>query len=71
MPILSSDALHGIPGLSIILPVYRVVSFEMLAATISWVTRLTPLESHHWVLAALFGGLAPLAHARVMLACFP
>ena len=66
MPIFSSDALHGIPGLSIILPVYRVVSFEMLAATISWVTRLTPLESHHWVLAALFGGLAPLAHARVM-----
>ena len=70
MPILSSDALHGIPGLSIILPVYRVVSFEMLAV-LPWAWRSAPTLAVGVLASAhpLLGGAAAIGIAIGLGAC--
>lgn len=44
-PLMVHDAMHGLPNLPLLLPVYRVHSVELLAAVISQITGI----SHLWV----------------------
>ncbi|TBR23755.1 hypothetical protein EPO15_05365 [bacterium] len=64
-PLLKADALHGIPGLPILLSTYRFHSIEALYGAVSYLTGLSVLAVSHLGFATLFGFLAPLAWARL------
>lgn len=64
--LLRFDTLHGIPDLPIMFPVYKVNSYELLAAAVSYLSPLTAIQAAHWVLPAVFGGFVVLAHARLL-----
>jgi hypothetical protein len=64
-PLLAGDTLHGVAGLPIQLPVYRVHSYEPWNAALSWLSGIPVIACFHWVSAALGAVLAPLALARL------
>ncbi len=71
VPILAEDNLHGIPGLPLPLPVYKV---ETLGVWVGAVTFLTPLESldiAHFVVPVLAALLVPFAYARLFRRILP
>lgn len=70
-PLLSEDTLHGIPGLPLYLPVYRVQSFELLVGAISRLSGIEPLAVSHLVTAPLAGALVVLAYARLFRLLLP
>jgi len=70
-PLLAEDTLHGIPGLPLILPVYRLHSLEMLWAAVSRWTGAPVLDLAHIVTPALAGALVPLAQARLLRLLLP
>jgi hypothetical protein len=61
--LLSRDTLHGIPGLPLILPTYRVHSIELLSPAIAWLSNRPVIWISHLVLPPLFAALAILATA--------
>ncbi|MBZ0110905.1 MAG: hypothetical protein K8J08_00450 [Thermoanaerobaculia bacterium] len=63
--LLSLDPLHGIAGLPIHLPVYRLHSYELLNAALSKVTGWPAIYCFHWVSAAFAALLVPFAYARL------
>lgn len=65
-PVLQLDTLHGIAGLPIMLSVYKVVSHELLAAAVSYLTGLSAIQAYHLVLPAVFGLFLVLASARLI-----
>jgi hypothetical protein len=63
--LLSVDTMHGIPGLPLHLPVYRVHSYELFNAALSYLTGIPALYSFQWLSAGFAALLIPLAHARL------
>jgi hypothetical protein len=64
-PLLREDTLHGIPGLPLHLPVYRLHSYELLNAALSHLTGLPALAAFHLVSTGVAALLVPLAYARL------
>jgi hypothetical protein len=63
--LLSLDGMHGIAGLPLYLPVYRVHSFELLNGALSYLTGIPVIYCFHWLSAAAAALLAPLAWAAL------
>ena len=63
--LLRFDAMHGIPGLPLYLPVYRVHSYELLNGALSYLTGIPVIYCFHWLSAAVAALLAPLAWATL------
>lgn len=70
-PVLQVDTLHGVDGLAIMLPVYKVNSFELLSAAIAYLTGLDAIEAAHLVVPSVFGLFVALAYARLMRLLLP
>ena len=69
--LLSADSLHGIPDLPLNFPAYRVHSFELFCAAISYLTGIPAIYSFH-IAAAAFGALLiPLCYAKLMRLLMP
>lgn len=64
-PLLAGDTLHGIPGLPLHLPVYKVHTYELWNAALSVLTGVSVLRCFHWISTALAALLMPLAFARL------
>ena len=64
--LLSLDTMHGIPGLPLYLPVYRVGSYELLNGALSYLTGIPAIYSFHWLSAAFAALMVPLAHAKLL-----
>lgn len=62
-PLLRGDSLHGL-DLPLMLPVYRVHSYELWNGALSWLSGRPAIEVFHFASAALAGALVPLAYAR-------
>ena len=63
--LLSEDTMHGIPGLPLYLPVYRVHSYELLNGALAYLSGIPAIYSFHWLSAAFAALLVPLAHAKL------
>ena len=59
--LLAEDTLHGIAGLPVHHPVYRVHTWELWNALWSWLTGVPVIAMFHWVSASLAAALVPLA----------
>jgi len=70
-PLLASDTLLGVPGLPLLLPAYRLHSWELWNAALSLVSGLPPIACFHWVSAALAALFLPLAHAQLLRLLLP
>jgi len=68
---LQHDGIFGIPDQPIVLPGYRIHSWEPLAAVISRICGLAPILSLHWVLAAFVAFLTPFAIALFLKRLLP
>lgn len=64
-PLLRDDALHGIPGLRILMSTYRFHSIEALYGAVSYLTGAGVLAVSHLGSAPFWGFMAPLAWARL------
>lgn len=64
-PLLAGDTLHGVPGLPLHHPVYRVHTWEVWNAAISRLTGIPVAAVFHFVSASLVALLVPLAWARL------
>jgi hypothetical protein len=65
-PLLVSDTLLGVPGLPLLLPAYRLHSWELLNGALSLASGLPAIACFHWISAALAALLVPLAHAQLL-----
>jgi len=63
--LLRDDTLHGVPGLPIQHPAYRLHGFEVLAGAVAFATGVPAIAVFHFGLAALGAFLIPLAQARL------
>ena len=70
-PLLAHDSLHGVAGIEMSLPVYRVHSLELLVAGLSRLTGRPVLDVAHLWLPALAALLIPLAYARLFRLLIP
>ncbi|MEO1366352.1 MAG: DUF6077 domain-containing protein [Acidobacteriota bacterium] len=70
-PLLSGDPMHGVDGLPLYIPIYRVHSLEMLVAAVAHLTGLPPLSIFHLLLAPLGAFLVPIAHAVLLRRLLP
>jgi hypothetical protein len=64
-PLLAGDTLHGVEGLPLHLPVYRLHSYETWNAALAWLAGIPAIACFHFVSAALGAALVPLALARL------
>ena len=62
-PLLALDTIHGIAGLPVMLPTYKVHSIELLNAVIAHLTGLSVIVTKHVLLVPLYGLLAAVAIA--------
>lgn len=60
-----SDTLHGIAGLPLHLPVYRVHSYELWNGALSYLTGIPAIYCFHWLSAGIAAVLVPLAWAKL------
>ena len=65
LPLMTTNPTLGMPELALSLPAYKVHSFELLAAAISWVSGLAPIAVFHLLLGPLIAALVPLAYASL------
>ncbi len=65
LPLLAFDTLHGIEGLPLHLPIYRVHSYELLNGALSLLTGIPAITCFHWVSASVAALFVPLAYARL------
>ncbi len=65
-PLLAQDTLHGIPGIPLALPVYKVHSLELLEAAASRVLGLPVLDIAHVLVPALAALLLPFGCGRLL-----
>jgi len=63
--LLAEDTLHGIAGLPVHYPTYRVHTWELWNALWSRLTGVPVIAMFHWVSALLAAALIPLAWARL------
>ncbi|MGI9592074.1 MAG: DUF6077 domain-containing protein, partial [Myxococcota bacterium] len=66
LPVLAGDTLHGVPGLPLHLPVYRLHSWELFNAGLALLSGIPAIAAFHLVAAPLVAALAPLALARLL-----
>jgi hypothetical protein len=64
-PLLAADTLHGVAGLPIHLPIYRLHAFELGNAALSYLSGVSTIQVFHFGAAALAAFLVPIAHARL------
>lgn len=64
-PLLAGDTLHGVEGLPLLLPLYRLHGYELGNAALAWLTGMPAIACFHFVSAALGAALLPLALARL------
>ena len=64
-PLIGEDTLHGIPGLPLDQPAYRVESYLLLNGALSYLTGIPAIYCFHWLSAALAALLVPLAQAML------
>jgi hypothetical protein len=65
-PLLAGDTLHGIAGLPMHLPVYRLHSYEVWNGAFSLLTGVPAIACFHLIGAALGALLVPLCLARLL-----
>ncbi|MBW1685831.1 MAG: hypothetical protein JRS35_12315 [Deltaproteobacteria bacterium] len=65
-PLLAGDTLHGIAGLPMHLPVYRLHSYEIWNGALSLLTGVPAVACFHLISAALGALLVPLCLARLL-----
>ncbi|MEM1182901.1 MAG: DUF6077 domain-containing protein, partial [Acidobacteriota bacterium] len=70
-PLLSGDPMHGVEGLPLYIPIYRVHSLEVLAAAASYLSGVPSLWIFHLVLAPLGAFFIPVAHAVLLRRLLP
>ena len=64
-PLLTADTLHGVPGLPLHLSIYRLHSYELWNAALSFVSGVPTIQIFHFGAVALAACLVPIAHARL------
>lgn len=64
-PLLRYDSLHGIEGLPLHMPAYRVQSYELWNGALSYLSGIPAIYCFHWISAATAALLVPLAHAKL------
>jgi hypothetical protein len=64
-PLLAGDTLHGVAGLPLHHPAYRVHSWEIWNGAVAYLTGLPAIAVFHFASAALVALLVPLAFARL------
>ncbi|MGH7789281.1 MAG: DUF6077 domain-containing protein [Candidatus Binatia bacterium] len=62
--LLSLGTMHGIEGLPLYLPFYRVHSYELLNGALSYLTGIPAIYCFHWLSAGSAALLVPLAYAK-------
>jgi len=70
-PLLAGDTLHGYPGVAMALPVFEVLSWEVLQAAIVRLTGASTLTVTHVVVPPLVALIVPLAWARLATRLLP
>ncbi|MEM8993898.1 MAG: DUF6077 domain-containing protein [Acidobacteriota bacterium] len=70
-PLLDGDPMHGVDGLPLYIPIYRVHSLETLVAAVAYLTGVPPLPIFHLLLAPLGAFLVPIAHAVLLRRLLP
>jgi len=70
-PLLTGDTVHGVAGVPLPIPIYKVHSLELLSASLSHLTRLPVLSIAHLWLPAVVAFLVPLAYARLLRLLMP
>ncbi|HSF14180.1 MAG TPA: DUF6077 domain-containing protein [Vicinamibacteria bacterium] len=65
-PLLATDSLHGIPGLPLLLSVYRVQSLELAWGALAYLTGVPAITWSHLAFPALAAVLVVLAYARLL-----
>ncbi|MEO1084287.1 MAG: DUF6077 domain-containing protein, partial [Acidobacteriota bacterium] len=70
-PLLDGDPMHGVEGLPLYIPIYRVHSLETLVAAIAFLTGLPALFIFHLLLAPIGAFLVPIAHAVLLRRLLP
>jgi hypothetical protein len=65
VPLLAQDTLHGVAGLPVHHPAYRVHSWEIGNGAVSYLTGLPAIAVFHFVSTAAMALLVPLAFARL------
>jgi hypothetical protein len=70
-PLLAGDTLHGYDDVPMSLPVFKVLSHELLQAVIASATGARALTIVHVVLPPLLALLIPLAYARLLRRLLP
>ncbi len=64
--LLSTDTLHGIDGLPLHFPLYRLQSYEVLNGALSYLTGIPAIYCFHWIAASVAALFVPLAHAKLL-----
>lgn len=65
-PVLLHDTMYRVADLPLLLPVYRVDSYEVLVGSLSWLTGIPHMEVAYLVLPPLFAVFAVLAWTRLL-----
>ena len=65
-PLIAADTLHGIPGVPLPMPIYKVQALELLQAALAFLTPLRVLDVAHILFPALAAVLLVLAQARLI-----
>ena len=64
---LSGDTLYGdAGGLPLLLPVYKVQSFELLSASIAWTFGFNPATAYYVIVPSIFAFVLPFAWATIL-----
>lgn len=71
LPLLAADTLHGIEGLPLPLPVYRLHAIELLWAALARCFGLSVIDLAHVATPAIAGALIPLGLARLLRLLLP
>lgn len=66
LPLLAVDTLHGREDLPIHFAAYRLHSYELWNAAVSWLTGIRAIAVFHFVAAAVVSAAIPLCHAVLL-----
>ena len=64
-PLLQDDTLHGVAGLPIHLPIYRLHGFELWNGALAYLSGVPAIQVFHFGAVAFAAFLVPIAHARL------
>ncbi|MCH2173227.1 DUF6077 domain-containing protein [Myxococcota bacterium] len=69
--LLSGDTLHGIEGLPLHQPIYRLHAFDLMAGVVSYLTGISAIAVFHLGYTAIAAFFVPLAAARILRLLLP